>query len=54
MVEARSLTKYYGALPALRDASFVARPGQILGYLAAAMRVAMMLPVELAANGSSS
>jgi ABC-2 type transport system ATP-binding protein len=33
MLEARSLTKYYGALPALRDASFVARPGQILGYL---------------------
>jgi ABC-2 type transport system ATP-binding protein len=33
MLEARALTKYYGALPALRDASFVARPGQILGYL---------------------
>ncbi|MGE3889372.1 MAG: ABC transporter ATP-binding protein [Vicinamibacterales bacterium] len=33
MLEARSLTKYYGALPALRDASFTARPGQILGYL---------------------
>ena len=33
MLEARSLTKYYGALPALRAASFVARPGQILGYL---------------------
>lgn len=33
MLEARSLTKYYGALPALRDASFVARPGAILGYL---------------------
>ena len=33
MLEARSLTKYYGALPALRDASFLARPGQILGYL---------------------
>jgi ABC-2 type transport system ATP-binding protein len=33
MLEARSLTKYYGALPALQDASFVARPGQILGYL---------------------
>jgi len=29
----RSLTKYYGALPALREASFTARPGQILGYL---------------------
>jgi ABC-2 type transport system ATP-binding protein len=33
MLEARSLTKYYGALPAVRDASFTARPGQILGYL---------------------
>ena len=33
MLEVRSLTKYYGPLPALRDASFVARPGQILGYL---------------------
>ena len=33
MLEVRSLTKYYGALPALRDASFTARPGQILGYL---------------------
>ena len=33
MLEARSLTRSYGALPALRDASFVARPGQILGYL---------------------
>lgn len=33
MLEVRSLTKYYGALPALRDVSFVARPGHILGYL---------------------
>jgi len=33
MLEALALTKYYGALPALRDASFTARPGQILGYL---------------------
>lgn len=33
MLEARSLTKYYGPLPALRDASFIAKPGQILGYL---------------------
>jgi ABC-2 type transport system ATP-binding protein len=33
MLEARSLTKYYGPLPALRDVSFIARPGQILGYL---------------------
>ena len=33
MLEARSLTKYYGRLPALRNVSFIARPGQILGYL---------------------
>ena len=33
MLEARSLTKYYGPLAALRDASFIAKPGQILGYL---------------------
>jgi ABC-2 type transport system ATP-binding protein len=33
MLEIRSLTKYYGALLALRDASFAARPGRILGYL---------------------
>ena len=33
MLEARSLTKYNGALPALREASFIAQPGQILGYL---------------------
>jgi ABC-2 type transport system ATP-binding protein len=33
MLEARSLTKYYGALPAVRGASFVARPGHVLGYL---------------------
>jgi ABC-2 type transport system ATP-binding protein len=33
MLEARSLTKYYGPLPALRDVSFSAKPGQILGYL---------------------
>lgn len=33
MLEASSLTKYYGALTALRDVSFLARPGQILGYL---------------------
>jgi ABC-2 type transport system ATP-binding protein len=33
MLESQSLTKFYGALPALRNASFVARPGQILGYL---------------------
>jgi ABC-2 type transport system ATP-binding protein len=33
MLEARSLTKHYGPLPALRNVSFLARPGQILGYL---------------------
>jgi ABC-2 type transport system ATP-binding protein len=33
MLEARSLTKYYGAIAAVRDVSFTARPGQILGYL---------------------
>jgi len=33
MLEVRNLTKYYGPVPALRDVSFVARPGQILGYL---------------------
>jgi ABC-2 type transport system ATP-binding protein len=33
MLEARLLTKFYGALPALRDASFAARPGHVLGYL---------------------
>ena len=33
MLEVRALTKYYGPLPALRDVSFVAKPGQILGYL---------------------
>jgi ABC-2 type transport system ATP-binding protein len=33
MLETRSLTKYYGALPAVRDVSFRAQPGRILGYL---------------------
>jgi ABC-2 type transport system ATP-binding protein len=33
MLEARSLTKYYGPLAAVRDVSFTAHPGQILGYL---------------------
>lgn len=33
MLEAHALTKYYGALPAVREASFTARPGQVLGYL---------------------
>jgi ABC-2 type transport system ATP-binding protein len=33
MLEAHSLTKYYGALPAIRGVSFTVRPGQVLGYL---------------------
>jgi ABC-2 type transport system ATP-binding protein len=33
MLEARSLTRYYGAVAAVRGASFVARPGHVLGYL---------------------
>lgn len=33
MLEARSLTRYYGSLAAVRDVTFTARPGQILGYL---------------------
>jgi ABC-2 type transport system ATP-binding protein len=33
MLEARRLTKYYGALPAIRDLSFELRPGGVLGLL---------------------
>lgn len=33
MLEARSLTKYYGPLAAVRDVTFTAHPGKILGYL---------------------
>jgi ABC-2 type transport system ATP-binding protein len=33
MLEARSLTKYYSAVPAIRDLSFTLRPGGILGML---------------------
>jgi ABC-2 type transport system ATP-binding protein len=33
MLEARSLTKYYSALPAVRDLSFTLAPGGILGVL---------------------
>ena len=33
MLVAESLTKHYGALTALRDVSFQARPGQVLGLL---------------------
>ena len=33
MLEARSLTKYYSAVPAIRDLSFTLAPGGILGLL---------------------
>ena len=33
MLQARGLTKYYSSIPALEDASFVVKPGEILGYL---------------------
>src|ERR1017187_9812629 len=33
MLEARSLTKYYNHTPAVRQVSFMVRPGEILGYL---------------------
>ncbi len=33
MIEAENLTKYYGTFPALKDVSFQARPGEILGFL---------------------
>lgn len=33
MLEAKSLTKCYASIPALRDVSFSIRPGEILGYL---------------------
>ena len=33
MLEARGLTKKYASIPALDDASFIAEPGQVLGYL---------------------
>jgi ABC-2 type transport system ATP-binding protein len=33
MLEAVHLTKYYGALPAIRDVSFALQPGRILGLL---------------------
>ena len=32
-LEARHLTKYYGAIPAVRDVSFTLQPGDILGLL---------------------
>jgi ABC-2 type transport system ATP-binding protein len=33
MLQARALTKYYGAVPAVRDLSFDAPPGAVLGLL---------------------
>ena len=33
MLELTDVTKYYGALAAVRDVSFAARPGEVLGYL---------------------
>jgi ABC-2 type transport system ATP-binding protein len=33
MLEARRLTKYYSSIPALREVSFTAKPGEVLGYL---------------------
>jgi len=33
MLEARRLTKYYSAIPAIRDVSFTLAPGTILGLL---------------------
>ena len=33
MLEARGLTKYYSAIPAVRDVSFALRPGDVLGLL---------------------
>jgi ABC-2 type transport system ATP-binding protein len=33
MLEARGLTKYYAAIPAVRDVSFTVRPGGVLGLL---------------------
>ena len=32
-LEARQLTKYYAAIPAIRDVSFTLEPGSILGLL---------------------
>jgi ABC-type glutathione transport system ATPase component len=33
MLEVTGVTKYYGALAAVRDVTFTARPGDVLGYL---------------------
>ncbi len=33
MLEARALTKYYNHTAAVRQVSFIVKPGEILGYL---------------------
>ena len=33
MLDIQGLTKYYGALPAIRDVSFAVQPGEVLGLL---------------------
>ena len=33
MLEVRNVTKRYGAITAVRDVSFIVRPGEVLGYL---------------------
>ena len=33
MLEVVGVSKYYGALAAVRHVSFTARPGEVLGYL---------------------
>ena len=33
MLEVRGVTKRYGAVTAVRDVSFIVRPGEVLGYL---------------------
>ncbi len=33
MLELTGVTKYYGALAAVKDVHFTARPGEVLGYL---------------------
>jgi ABC-2 type transport system ATP-binding protein len=33
MLEASRLSKFYGAVAAVRDVSFTVEPGQVLGYL---------------------
>ncbi len=33
MLELRRITKRYSGIPAVEDASFIARPGEVTGYL---------------------